>query len=110
MRSDGLTDEHLLTALDLIWGGASKAEVARRFGMTPNTINGALFRVERELAASEAAPGPKAIRPENQDGALGRGWWKAGVRLQKVPARSAKVKPVTKPKVKFKPGNARRFG
>lgn len=78
------SDADALRVLDLMQGeGLSAAEVAERFGQSRNAICGLVFRIERELKESEAAPGPKAIKPDNQDGALGRGWWKAGAARQR---------------------------
>ena len=71
-----LTDRQMLDILDLIDGqGESMARVAERYDVSRSVIAGLLKRVRDDLAMSEAAPGRRARRPENQDGALGRRWW-----------------------------------
>lgn len=94
-----LSDADMLTALDLIEAqGLSRQEVAERYGMTRSAMCGMIFRINRELAASEAAPGPKAVKPSNQDGALGRLWWKAGAAAQdEAPLYPKRAPDIAKP-------------
>ena len=81
----GLTDADVLQMLDLYEGeGLTMAQIAARMGRGLGSVVGAIARVRRDLAASEAVPGPRAVRAKNRDGALGRGWWKRGLRARQA--------------------------
>lgn len=81
-------DEEILTILDLIEGeGKTMAEVAALMGGSRSGIAGILLRVRKDLDAADAQRfavgcGP-AVRPENQDGGMDRGWWRAGLARRK---------------------------
>lgn len=79
------TDKEVLTVLDLIDEfGLTAAQVAERYGVTRNAIIGIRNRVLSDLRESEASPGPVAQKPENQDGGMVRGWWRAGLNARVV--------------------------
>ncbi len=76
-REPGLSDMQLIEALDLIeCHGWTATRVAERFGVTRNVIIGSRHRVRLDLDRSEAAPGPRASKPENMDGGMPHGWWR----------------------------------
>ena len=71
-----LPDRAMLDILDRVEAQGMTNEMAgARYGMSRSAVASMVMRVRKDLADSEAAPGPKAKRPENQDGALGRRWW-----------------------------------
>ena len=79
------TDKEMLTVLDLIDEfGLTAAQVADRDGVTRNAIIGIRNRVLSDLRKSEAAPGPVAQKPENRDGGMVQGWWRAGLSARVV--------------------------
>ncbi|RID91530.1 hypothetical protein D2N39_12565 [Gemmobacter lutimaris] len=78
---DAWTDDQQLDALDRIERqGQSATEVGAAYGRSRSSVLGMVKRVRDDLAASEVAdfaPGTgPAVKPANQDGALGPLWWR----------------------------------
>ncbi|MBO29518.1 MAG: hypothetical protein CML61_12325 [Rhodobacteraceae bacterium] len=65
------SDERLLMMLDLREAeGLTAKEVGERFGVSKSAVLGAVSRVlKAEVPCA-------CTKPENQDGAMGRRWWK----------------------------------
>lgn len=65
-------DEALLAMLDLRDGeGMSARQIAARVGKTRSAVCGAFARVKNEEVTE-----CRCERPDNRDGAMGRGWWR----------------------------------
>jgi transposase len=67
--SRGMSDDQLLTALHLReHDGLTTTQIAQRFRVSRGTIIGALNRITKELAATDAGG--------NQNGTMQPKWWK----------------------------------
>lgn len=83
MRAMVWTDAQMLDVLDLIDEfGWPASRVAERYGVSRNSIIGLRHRILSDLKESERAPGPEAAQPENCDGGMVQGWWRAGLKAQ----------------------------
>jgi hypothetical protein len=80
-RRAPMPDEDVLNLLDLHEGaGLSASLIALQLGMSRSAVLGLIFRVRQDMRAADEdrTDWPPAVKPENQDGALGRGWWRRG--------------------------------
>ena len=71
-----LSDAHLLAILEARALGATVDDIALRMGLTRSAVAGHIFRM---------APGrvpDHCRRPENRDGGMPPGWWRAGLARQ----------------------------
>ena len=69
------SDEDVLQMFDLHEGeGLTATQIGSRLRMSRSAVLGILKRVRDDLAESER--GSDVRRPENMDGAMGRGWWR----------------------------------
>ena len=87
-----IPDAMMLDIMDRVVNGQTYTEAGAPHGKSKNAISGMMFRVARDLAASEYAPfqagGVAAVKPENQDGGMPARWWEAGLR-KRLPGRLA---------------------
>lgn len=75
------SDKALLTILDL-WENErlSAKTIGERFGVSRSAILGLVYRIDRETEALGWKDA--AVKPENRDGNMPHGWWKAGLAMR----------------------------
>lgn len=80
------TDGEILRVLDLRAKGATAAEAGRAKGLARAAILGLEKRIRDDLTREDGTvrPGERpAVKPENRDGGMPEGWWKAGLARQR---------------------------